>query len=243
MLKLEELSVSYGNMHILKDISFEVKEGDWLMIMGANGAGKTTITTAISQKIPYQGKIILKGKNIKEYSSKERARQIGILLQNHYLQYSYKVKDIVALGGYSREKPLKKEMKSALELTGISKMENRSVLTLSGGELQRTFLAQILVQDPAIMILDEPANHLDIVYQEMIFDLIDKWRKKEGKAVISVVHDLRLARYYGTKALLLKDGRVLKWGEIKEVMTRENLEKAYNIDIYKWMDKLNSKWI
>lgn len=92
------------------------------------------------------------------------------------------------------------------------------------------------------MILDEPTNHLDLVYQESIFNLIKHWKKTGNRAVISVVHDLRLARMYGNKALLLKNGEIFSFGKIEDVMNRENLKKVYNLDVYEWMNKLNENW-
>ncbi|MFB0972467.1 MAG: ABC transporter ATP-binding protein [Neofamilia sp.] len=83
---------------------------------------------------------------------------------------------------------------------------------------------------------------MDLVYQESIFNLIDKWKAEKNRSVISVVHDLRLARMYGNKALLLKDGKVFSFGVIEDVMTRENLKEVYNFDVYEWMNRLNENW-
>lgn len=250
MLEIKNLSVSFADLKILEDINFHINPGDWLMIIGPNGAGKTTITNAISQAIDYTGHISILGKDIGQMSNIERAKKIGVLMQNHYVAYSYTVNDIVKLGSYSRTKNIfsdyssteEEKIEEALKITGMDKLRDRSVLTLSGGELQRTFLTQLFVQDPKLMILDEPTNHLDLSYQESVFNLIDQWRKQEGKAVISVVHDLRLARMYGNKALLLKNGKVFSFGEMEEVMTRENLQAVYDMDVYDWMNRLNEKW-
>lgn len=252
MLEVRDLSVSFMHYDILKDISFHIDTGDWLMIIGPNGAGKTTIANAIAQSIDYSGEIVMEGVDLKDLSPIERAKNIGVLMQTHYVSYGYKVEDVVSLGAYSRKsnnllnrKMGKNELKRierAMELTGIEKLRNRSVLTLSGGELQRVFLSQLIVQNPKIMILDEPTNHLDLVYQEKIFDLIDHWRQKEDRAVISVVHDLRLARMYGSKALLIDGGSVHSFGSVERVMTPEHLKEVYKIDVYDWMNRLNSYW-
>lgn len=250
MLDVKNLSVKYGETEILNDINFNIDSGDWLMIIGPNGAGKTTIAKAISQSISYSGEIIMNNKNVSEMDYKEKAINIGVLMQNHYVAYSYTVKEVVSLGTYSRregffsrkEKGEKEKINEALEKTGLLDMKDRSILTLSGGEIQRTFLSQLLLQNPKLMILDEPTNHLDLVYQEEVFELIDKWRKEKDRAVISVVHDLRLARAYGNKVLLLDKGEVFSFGDTEDVMTRENLKNVYNIDVYRWMNELNEKW-
>lgn len=250
MLEVKNLNVKYGDVEILKDINFSLESGDWIMIIGPNGAGKTTIAKAISQSTPYSGQIIIDDIDVGEMENKERAKKIGVLMQNHYVAYGYTVKEVISLGAYSRQggfftrniKGEEDNIEKALELTGLSEMKNRSILTLSGGEIQRTFLSQLLLQNPKLMILDEPTNHLDLVYQEEIFELIDQWRKEDNRGVISVVHDLRLARMYGNKTLLLNKGEVHAFGETEEVMTRENLEAVYKMDVYRWMNELNEKW-
>jgi len=116
------------------------------------------------------------------------------------------------------------------------------VLTLSGGELQRTFLAQLFAQNPAVLILDEPTNHLDLVYQKQIFVLISEWLKSPGRAVVSVVHDLSLALKYGTSAMILDRGTVASAGKPREVMSRENLKRVYGMDVHEWMRDMLAQW-
>ena len=116
------------------------------------------------------------------------------------------------------------------------------MFTLSGGEQQRVFLAQVLAQDPALMILDEPANHLDLPFQQELFSLVSEWLKAPGRAVITVLHDLSLARLYGTQALLLKAGRPVAQGPAGEVLTRENLRQVYGMDVFAWMQDMLAGW-
>ena len=130
----------------------------------------------------------------------------------------------------------------AVEKTGLSGFLNQSVLTVSGGEMQRAFLAQLLCQDPRLMLLDEPTNHLDPKYQKQIFDLVRRWVAQSGRCVVSVVHDLSLARAYGTHALLLKDGRVCASGGIRAVLTDEHLKQVYDMDVCGWMRTLYEGW-
>ena len=131
---------------------------------------------------------------------------------------------------------------NALEAAGLKHLENKSILHLSGGEVQRTFLAQLFAQNPDIMILDEPANHLDLVYQKQVFELIRNWLKTPGRAVISVVHDLSLAKAYGTHCLLLDHGRTAASGSIEDVLNPENLAGVYQMDVYGWMKKMLGQW-
>ena len=121
-------------------------------------------------------------------------------------------------------------------------LRGQSVLTLSGGELQRVFLAQVFAQRPEILLLDEPANHLDIVYQRQMFTQLQRWLGKGNRALISVVHDLSLAMKFGTHAMLLEKGKQAALGPPREALTRERLGAAYGMDVHGWMTGLLSCW-
>lgn len=250
MLSVRGLTVRYGKMTIVNDVSFSVKPGQWLMIVGPNGAGKSTIVNAVTQGVPYTGSVLFEGTDIARCKPSEIARNIGVLSQNHNVSYSFSVEEVVKLGRYAYSPGIfstisdedEQKIQSALELTGMTSIRKQSVLTLSGGELQRTFLAQIFAQNPKLLILDEPTNHLDLVYQKQTFELIRDWIRDSGCAVISVVHDLSLAKAYGTHALLLDRGRLVSSGTIDEVLTRDSLGKIYSMDVYQWMEGLLANW-
>jgi len=250
MLRAENVSVRYGEYTIVQNLSFRLEEGQWLMLVGPNGAGKSTIIGAVSQGAPYTGKIYLGDKNIRSFRASQIARKIGVLSQKNAVGYAYTVEEVVGLGRYAhssgflsmRDEGGKQLVEEALAITGLSGLRKSSVLTLSGGELQRTFLAQVFAQNPQILILDEPANHLDLIYQKHIFSLIQKWLQTPGRAVMSVVHDLSLAKKYGTHALLMDKGNCVAQGSVKEVLTPENLERVYEMDVYCWMREMLSEW-
>lgn len=250
MLEAENLTVRFGTFAAVDACSFTVSDGQWLMIVGPNGAGKSTVLNAVSQGVPYTGTIRFNGRDLKKTDITARARQIGVLSQNHYVGYAFSVEEVVRLGRYSHRGglfvPHKAEdeaaVEEALERTGLSALRRQSVLTLSGGELQRTFLAQVFAQDPQYLLLDEPTNHLDLIYQKQIFALIAEWLKTPGRAVVSVVHDLSLARAYGTQALLLDHGRTVAYGEARTVMSPQNLNGVYGMDVAAWMRSMLGQW-
>jgi len=250
MLSAENVSVRYGDYVVVDNVSFSLKEGQWLMLAGPNGAGKSTLIHAISQGAPYSGTIRLAGKNIRSYKPTHLAKKLGVLAQHNNVGYSYTVDEVVSLGRYAHSRGFfsakddagEQRVENALKLTGLEKLRHQSVLTLSGGELQRTFLAQVFAQDPEILILDEPANHLDLVYQKHIFSLIQEWLKQPGRAVVSVVHDLSLARRYGTHAVLMHKGKCVSQGSIADVLTPDNLERVYDMDVYAWMKEMLGQW-
>jgi len=250
ILKAENITVQYGEHVIVDHLSFHLQEGQWLMLAGPNGAGKSTLIETISQGVPYTGSFSLQGKDVRRLKAGHIARKIGVLSQKNTVGYAYSVEEVVGLGRYaytssflsSRDDAGKELIERALALTGLSELRHASVLTLSGGELQRTFLAQVFAQNPQILILDEPANHLDLVYQKHIFSLIQEWLQQPGRAVISVVHDLSLARKYGTHAVLMNRGKCVAQGKIGEVLTAENLQSVYDMDVHQWMQELLEQW-
>jgi len=250
MLKGNHITVRYGDHTVVDDLSFELLEGQWLMLVGPNGAGKTTLIKAIAQGMPYGGSMELEGKDIRRCKPAQLARKIGVLSQKNSVGYGYTVEEVVGLGRYaytssflsSRDDGGMAQVERALEMTGLTDLRHTSVLTLSGGELQRTFLAQVFAQDPEILILDEPANHLDLKYQQHIFSLVARWLETPGRAVMSVVHDLSLARRYGTHAILMDQGRCAAQGEIAQVLTPDNLRGAYGMDVYAWMREMLAQW-
>lgn len=250
MLEVKNMTVRYGDLTIVDDVSFSVSEGQWLMIVGPNGAGKSTIINAISQGVPYTGTVLFNGKDVKKSKSRELAKNIGVLMQNHSVGYSFTVEEVIRLGRYSYSSGIfstsheedEEKIREAVRMTGLEPFLKQSVLTLSGGELQRTFLAQLFAQDPKLLILDEPTNHLDLVYQKQTFELIWQWLRSPGRAVISVVHDLSLALANGTHALLLDRGKTVSKGLVRDVLTEQNLKAVYSMDVYAWMRDMLGLW-
>lgn len=250
MLEVRGLSVAYGKKTILRNVSFSVAEGQWLMIAGPNGAGKSSLISAISQSVPFEGQVLLDGEDARRMKPARRARKMGVLMQSHSLSYGFTVEEIVRLGRYAyaaspfspRTDEDEAAFREAVRLTGLEPLLNRSALAVSGGELQRAFLAQLLCQNPGIMLLDEPTNHLDLKYQREIFSLVQKWLSEPGRAVVSVVHDLSLARTYGTHALLMKDGDVVADGRIETALKPGTLSDVYEMDVSGWMRALFQCW-
>ena len=250
MLEIKDVSVRYSSFQALDWVSFTLKPGQWLMLVGPNGAGKSTIVEAIAQGVKYTGDIRFMGDDVARMSAQERARAIGVLSQKNQINYAYTVEEVVCLGRYAHKRGFLSRsgkedgelIEKALAVTGLDVFRHSSVLQLSGGELQRVFLAQVFAQDPRVLILDEPANHLDLIYQKHIFSLIGEWLKGNDRAVISVVHDLSLAKKYGTCAVLLNKGKVAAEGKVNDCLSREKLEEVYGMDVYGWMWDMLLQW-
>ena len=250
MLTVRNVTVRYGEKTAVENVSFSVTPGQWWMIAGPNGAGKSTLVEAMARGVPFLGGIFWDDREIGSFKSADYAQKVGVLSQIRRVEYAFSVEEVVSLGRYAHQRGFLRRsdaegqamMEKALEAAGLTDMRARRLTTLSGGEIQRVFLAQALAQDPALLILDEPANHLDPPYQRQLFSLIGEWLRQPGKAVISVVHDLTAARHYGSHALLLRQGKTVAAGETKKVFTRENLREAYGMDVAAWQRELLTEW-
>lgn len=250
MLSVENLSVHFSGKPILSDVSFSLEAGQCLMLCGPNGAGKSTLVKAISKAISYTGKITLLGKDLQSCRHREIARHIGVLSQSVYLSDAFTVAQVVAMGRYAHRSGFlapepadtAQRVQTALDMVGLTDLGNRVITSLSGGEQQRALLAQVLCQDPDVLILDEPANHLDLLYQKQLFDLMAQWRQRPGKAVIAVVHDLNLARYGGTHALVLSNGHAAACGTIDQALQDDVLQQVWRMDVRQWLETLHDAW-
>lgn len=216
MLDVDRLSVRYGTKQIVDALSFSVSEGQWLMIAGPNGAGKSTALAAITQGTPYTGRVLFEGQNVRSMKPALRARAIGVLAQNHFVGYGFTVEEVVRLGrfayaggvfGRSREDDAG-HVEQALTLTGLQDKRRQSVLTLSGGELQRTFLAQVLAQDPKLLLLDEPTKGIDSFFKET-FAAILADLKRQGITIVMVSHDVEFCARYADRVSMFFDGQIL----------------------------------
>ena len=177
------------------------------------------------------------------------ARSIGFMEQMAPPSFAFTVEEVVSMGRYAHQQGLfgadptgERAVTHALEITNMHQLRKQTIFSLSGGELQRVMLAQVFCQEPEILFLDEPANHLDLKYQRDLFRLIDEWRKQSGHAVLSVVHDLSLSRMFASHALILKEGKQLAFDTVNEALTKENLNEAWDMDVPAWFKALSMPW-
>ena len=250
LLSAENLTVRYGGFTALSGVSFSLEAGEWMMLIGPNGSGKTTLAKAVTGALPYEGTIRIAGRDLSTFSAKELASRIGILSQHHELTYAFRAEEVVRLGRYAHRSLFgagdpdgRRKIEEAMEICGVRQFADKTLLSLSGGELQRVFLAQLFAQDPSILLLDEPTNHLDPLYQKQIFDLIREWVSCGSRAVLSIVHDLSIARAYGTCGLLISAGRTVAKGGPEDVFASAPLADSYGMDVAGWFRSLADVWM
>ncbi|EAC5434065.1 ABC transporter ATP-binding protein, partial [Listeria monocytogenes] len=179
-LAVEKLNLTIGDQQILKDISVQTAQGQFVGLIGSNGSGKSTLLKAIYKTLkPDSGEIYLGEMNILKSSEKKVAQQVSVVSQFNELSFDLTVEQMVLLGRTPHKGLLEQDTKAdhelvteALAKTGLSAYRKRSYLSLSGGEKQRVVLARAITQEPKFMILDEPTNHLDIRYQLEILETV-----------------------------------------------------------------------
>jgi len=234
-IKAEHLEYAYARTAVLKDISFAVSEGEFFVIIGPNGSGKTTLLKILSGiHKPQSGSVVIDGNPLQTYSRKSLARAVAYVPQMIQTDFPFTVREVVLMGRSPHLGMLGLEAQEDLDLaeeamgiTGVGHLANRRLSQLSGGECQRVYIARAICQQTNIIILDEPTASLDLAHQVRIMDLMEKLKKEQGITVVMVSHDINLAAMYGTRVLLLKEGRLLHLGLPQEVMTFETLEDAY----------------
>ncbi|WP_107942022.1 adenosylcobinamide amidohydrolase [Metasolibacillus fluoroglycofenilyticus] len=236
MLQVEQISGGYGATPIIKNVSFTVSKGKILGILGPNGSGKSTLLKVISGVLPtISGQILLDGKGIDAYSTKELAKKMAVLPQLHANAFSNSVRDAVSLGRYPHQSSFfaswseqdEQAVQTAMRQTGVQQYEHAYLEYLSGGEQQRTFIAQALAQCANLLLLDEPTNHLDIAHQQQILDMIRKQALECELTVVSVFHDMNLAALYCDELLLMDKGQVKAFGKPHEVLLEAQIAEVY----------------
>ncbi|MBU6136130.1 ABC transporter ATP-binding protein [Clostridium tertium] len=250
MLEVKNVCCGYNGIDIVKQVSFNINRGENLCIVGPNGCGKSTLLKAISNLISFNGEIKLDGKNINALKRKELATKIALMTQSSNLQFPYTIFETVALGRYAHlnsifsrlSKKDEEVINESLKMVGLLDIKDKLISELSGGQLQRVFLARAFAQDPEVILLDEPTNHLDLRCQIEILDYLKSWAKEKNKIVIAVLHDLNLVQNYGDRVLMLNDGVIKGNGNTKEVLNSNDLEEVYGIDIKTFMVRTLEKW-
>ncbi|WP_416197537.1 MAG: Iron complex transport system ATP-binding protein [Sporanaerobacter sp.] len=237
-IKVQSLKFGYKDDLVLKDISFSLEEGQFMSIIGPNGSGKSTLLKNICNlEKPNSGEIEIHGKNISQYKSKELAKKIALVPQDTFISYDFSVFDVVLMGRFPYLGRFDKETdedfeitKEALKITNTFHLRDRNINEISGGERQRVIIARALAQEPDIIFLDEPTSHLDINHQMDLLNILRNLNKEKNTTIVLVIHDINLACRYSDIIMLLDKGEILSIGSPKEVVTRENIEKAYGLN-------------
>lgn len=251
MITLKNVSAGYNGIDVIKNISLSVKEGENLCILGPNGCGKTTLIKAIAGLIESKGNIEIDGKDISNMNRAEIGKNIAVMSQISSVYFSYTIYETVLLGRYLHikdnifKKPSQKDkdyVDECLKTVGLFDIKSRQINTLSGGQLQRVYLARALAQEPRIILLDEPTNHLDLKHQAELIDFLKDWSKENNHTVIGVLHDINLAMRLADSALILQNGKTKAYGKSDEIISSDLLNEVYDMDVVGYMIDSLKRW-
>jgi len=233
------MSTGYGEKNVLSDIDLKVEKKELHGVIGPNASGKSTLIRAIDRVIePSRGIVRLEGKDMNKMSKKEIAQKVSVVPQKFSTNYSFSVQDIITLGRTPHLGPLEVEqekdleiVEEVMEMTDTRKLADRPFNELSGGERQRVVIAKALAQQPILLLLDEPINHLDINKQQEILNLMKDLTEEEEKTIISTFHDLNKAARYCDSLTLLQEGNIHSKGTPGDVLTEENIREVYGTEV------------
>lgn len=247
ILKVEGLSVSYGDSPaIIEDLSFSLKKGERLAIVGKNGAGKSTLAKALCGFVPSQGKLTYKGQDISQDSIAERSERIGFVLQNPNQMISQTmIFDEVALGLRLRgieEAEVEERVHEVLKTCGLYSFRNWPISALSFGQKKRVTIASILVLKPEIIILDEPTAGQDYKTYTDIMNFLDSLQK-QGHTIVMITHDMQLMLEYSDRCLVVVEGKIIADDNPVTILNQKDLLESANLkqtSLYTLGQKLSS---
>lgn len=237
-IELQKVCLGYGRHTVVRDITFQVRPGEMVGLIGPNGCGKSTIIRAISRVIsPTSGEILLDGKDVSRISRRDLARWLGVVPQVPLLPSAFTAFEIVLMGRnphlglFQYEGP--KELAitwRAMARTATQSLAGRRVSELSSGEIQCLLVARVLAQETKVILLDEPTANLDIGRQVEILDLIKQLCQQNNLTALAALHDLNLAAQYCDRLILINKGGIHAEGTPAEVITPRNIKEVYRAE-------------
>lgn len=238
MLSVQHLAYSYPGHRVLQDVSFTLGQGELIFLLGANGAGKSTMFGCLLGHLPgWQGEIQVDDRPARSMTARELARKIAYIPQSHHPTFSYPAEDMVLMGtssalpvfGVPGEKE-RSAARRAMEQVGIEGLAQRDFQTLSGGEQQMVLIARALAQQGKILLMDEPTANLDYGNQTRVLELI-RSLADEGYTILLSCHDPQLALLYADRVIALHEGRILADAPPEEAITPELIQKLYRVSV------------
>jgi iron complex transport system ATP-binding protein len=237
-LTTRKLTLAYDGACVISDLNLVIPAGKITVLVGANGCGKSTLLRGLARLLkPRTGTVYLDSKSIFQLSTKEVAKQLGILPQSPVAPEGLTVRELVAQGRYPYQGWLQqwsqedeRITQQALITTDLVNLANRSLETLSGGQRQRAWIAMVLAQNTEILLLDEPTTFLDLAHQVEVLDLLYDLNQTQGRTIVMVLHDLNQACRYADYLVAIASGRIYAQGTPAEIMTEEMIQQVFMLE-------------
>ncbi len=237
-MEIKNLRYLYTKKIVLDGVDLGIREGEILGILGPNGCGKTTLLRNLNKNLePDGGCILLDGTDLAELPKKTIAQSVAVVPQTNEISFSFTARDIIAMGRMPFKRLMDPDTREDMEIidraiaaTGLQDLQDRRINTMSGGERQRVMIARALVQNPRILLMDEPTLHLDINTQFEALDLVSELAREKGLTVVIVSHDLPMVARYCDRVAMIHDHRVMCVGSLEDVLTPENMRLVFKVD-------------
>lgn len=236
MIEIRNVSKSYGRKNVVDDVSVDIPKGKITSFIGPNGAGKSTLLSMVSRLTDKNsGEIIIEGKRLEDWDSKELARKIAILKQANHINIKLTVRELVSFGRfpYSQGNLTEEDYKyinQAIDYMHLGEIEDRYLDELSGGQRQRAYIAMVIAQNTEYILLDEPLNNLDMKHSVEIMKILRNLVNDLGKTIAIVIHDINFASCYSDHIVALKDGRIVEEGKTNNIINRSSLGRIFDMD-------------
>ena len=235
-MQIKDVTKKYNGKPVVDAVNLEIPKGKVISFIGPNGAGKSTVMGIISRLIAKDsGLVSFDGTELEKWKSKELSKRLAILTQSNNIQMKLTVRELVAFGRfpYSGNRTTKEDeeiIEQAIAYMELEAFRDRFIDELSGGQRQRALIAMVIAQDTDYILLDEPTNNLDIYHATNMMKIVRRLCDELEKTIILVLHEINYAAFYSDYICACVDGKVAKFGTVKEVMTKETLSEIYKVD-------------